>query len=42
MAGISNQVIYVINNAKEDADNFKFGWELLKVLVKLKMHTRLA
>ena len=40
MARINSQAIYVINNAKEDVDNFEFGWELMKVLVKPNMHTR--
>ena len=40
MAQRNNQAIYVINNAKEGADSFKFGWELMKALVKLNMHTR--
>ena len=41
MTRINNsQAIYVINNAKEDVDNFEFGWELMKVLVKPNMHTR--
>ena len=40
MARINSQAIYVINNAKEDVDNFEFGSELMKVLVKPNMHTR--
>ena len=40
MARINSQAIYVISNAKEDVDNFEFGWELMKVLVKPNMHTR--
>ena len=42
MARINSQAIYVINNAKEDADSFEFGWELMKALVKPNMHTCLA
>ena len=38
----NSQAIYVINNAKEDADSFEFGWELMKALVKPNMHTCLA
>ena len=39
MAGINSEAIYVINNAKEDVDSSEFGWELLKALVKLNIHT---
>ena len=42
MIHINSQAIYVINNTKEDIDSFEFGWELIKVLVKPNMHTRLA
>ena len=42
MARINSQAIYVTNNAKEDVDNFEFGWELMKALVKPTMYTRLA
>ena len=38
----NKQAIYVINNAKEDADSFEFGWELMKALLKPNMHTYLA
>ena len=39
MARINSEAIYVINNAKEDVDSSEFGWELLKALVKLNIHT---
>ena len=42
MAGINNQGIYVINNAKEDVNSFEFWWELMKALVKPNMPSCLA
>ena len=42
MARVNSQAIYVINNTKEDLDSFKFGWKLMKALVKPNMHTRLV
>ena len=39
MARINSEAIYVINNAKEGVDSSEFGWELLKALVKLNIHT---
>ena len=42
MTRINSHAIYVINNAKEDVDSFKFGWELMKAFVKPNIHTRLA
>ena len=42
MTRIDSQVIYVINNAKEDVDSFEFGWEIMKALVQTNMHTHLA
>ena len=42
MARLNSQVIYVINNAKEDVGSFEFGWELMITLLKPNMHTRLA
>ena len=42
MARINSEALYVINNPKEEVDSFEFWWELLKALVKLNIHTRLA
>ena len=42
MARINSRAIYVINNAKEDADSIEFGQELIKALIKPNMYTRLA
>ena len=42
MARINSHAIYVMNNAKEDADSFKFGWDLMKAFVKPDMYTCLA
>ena len=42
MAHINSQAMYVINNAKVDADSFEFGWDTMKALIKPNMHTRLA
>ena len=42
MACINSQAIDVINNAKEDASSFEFGWKLMKALKKPNIHTRLG
>ena len=42
MAPINSEAIYVTNNANEDTNNFEFGWELMKALVKPNMQIWLA